>query len=386
MAVLSPGCDESGSSFSPQGEPSASESMDGDVPEAVEQPKEQPTPPPPGPSADPFEAKLEEVRRLQAQGEFRSAQILVRIMRASFSEHQRVEELAALELTLDTQRDLETRLREPLTNLGSEDVETVRMARSTLRQAGKPGWPLLRKLGRQDTGRAGVEAVLLLADLGDPSAGPMLLDRYRDAWAGDETAEAQAMVSALRKTADEAEPALIAECHRFFRASPHDALADVLLAVWLSRVEQDEARYNILASDPNGFTVLREYVTQRLASDEPDALAWAGPPAAGLGLTRPGLRADFYQGVNFDKRVTERLVTRPHIANGKYPLKRSENVSVKWTGRITIIRSGRYSFYPKADDGQRIMVNGEKLIDDWTMHAPEERAGSIELASRPQVR
>lgn len=54
----------------------------------------------------------------------------------------------------------------------------------------------------------------------------------------------------------------------------------------------------------------------------------------------------------------------------------TDNFSVRWTGHIVPPQSGNYEFYTYADDGTRLWVDGVQLIDDWSDHAPVERAGS----------
>ena len=57
----------------------------------------------------------------------------------------------------------------------------------------------------------------------------------------------------------------------------------------------------------------------------------------------------------------------------------SDNFSVRWTGQVRPQYSETYTFYTQADDGTRLWVNGELLIDDWTNHAVREKQGQITL-------
>ena len=62
-----------------------------------------------------------------------------------------------------------------------------------------------------------------------------------------------------------------------------------------------------------------------------------------------------------------------------------QNYSLRWSGRLTPKYSATYTFYTLTDDGARLWVNGKKLIDDWTSHAPLENSGRIELAAGKPV-
>jgi len=61
------------------------------------------------------------------------------------------------------------------------------------------------------------------------------------------------------------------------------------------------------------------------------------------------------------------------------PIKRDENISARWTGKIRIDQAGAYTFMPTSDDGQRVMINGQMIVDDWVHHGPEERKGEVLL-------
>jgi uncharacterized protein (DUF1800 family) len=49
---------------------------------------------------------------------------------------------------------------------------------------------------------------------------------------------------------------------------------------------------------------------------------------------------------------------------------RSDNYSVRWTGSIAAPVTGNFTFSTLSDDGVRLWVNGEKVIDNWTPHSP----------------
>lgn len=59
--------------------------------------------------------------------------------------------------------------------------------------------------------------------------------------------------------------------------------------------------------------------------------------------------------------------------------------SLRWSGKITAPFSEKYTFYTVTDDGARLWINGAKLIDDWTSHAPTENSGSIDLKAGEMV-
>jgi hypothetical protein len=52
---------------------------------------------------------------------------------------------------------------------------------------------------------------------------------------------------------------------------------------------------------------------------------------------------------------------------------------VKWKGEILIDAAGVWNFYTVSNDGVRLYVDGQLVINDWTQHAAKEDAGSVAL-------
>jgi hypothetical protein len=52
---------------------------------------------------------------------------------------------------------------------------------------------------------------------------------------------------------------------------------------------------------------------------------------------------------------------------------------VKWSGEILIDAAGVWNFYTVSNDGVRLYVDGQLVINDWTQHAAKEDAGSVSL-------
>ncbi|MCP3903959.1 MAG: hypothetical protein GY715_10030, partial [Planctomycetes bacterium] len=64
------------------------------------------------------------------------------------------------------------------------------------------------------------------------------------------------------------------------------------------------------------------------------------------------------------------------------PIVPNEDFSVRWTGAITTpTAAGTYTFYTITDDGLRLWVNDQLLIDEWHAQSPTEHSGAIALAA-----
>ena len=57
----------------------------------------------------------------------------------------------------------------------------------------------------------------------------------------------------------------------------------------------------------------------------------------------------------------------------------TDTFSVRWTGQVETMYSEEYTFYTTADDGVRLWVNDQLIIDDWRTHPAEEKSGTISL-------
>jgi hypothetical protein len=58
-----------------------------------------------------------------------------------------------------------------------------------------------------------------------------------------------------------------------------------------------------------------------------------------------------------------------------------DTFTVRWTGLVQPLYSQTYTFYTATDDGVRLWVNGQKLIDKWVDQGGTEWSGTIALAA-----
>jgi PA14 domain len=99
-------------------------------------------------------------------------------------------------------------------------------------------------------------------------------------------------------------------------------------------------------------------------------------------LQGDGLQAEYYNGVNFDTLQLKRVDASVNFDWGTSapdPTVNAEQFSVRWTGQIQPEYSEPYTFYTHTDDGVRLWVNGQQLVNNWTNQAPTEQQGSITL-------
>ena len=61
------------------------------------------------------------------------------------------------------------------------------------------------------------------------------------------------------------------------------------------------------------------------------------------------------------------------------------HISARWTGTLTAPIDGEYALGVRGDDGFRLFVGDQKVVDDWTIHAPEARSYMVTLKAGQAV-
>lgn len=95
-----------------------------------------------------------------------------------------------------------------------------------------------------------------------------------------------------------------------------------------------------------------------------------------------GLIGTYFSGTNFNTMITTHTDYGIDFnwAQGSPAQKvPADQFSVRWTGQVEIPRSGQYTFYTRSDDGVRLWVNNQLLINNWTDHSAREDRGTIML-------
>jgi len=103
----------------------------------------------------------------------------------------------------------------------------------------------------------------------------------------------------------------------------------------------------------------------------------APPPPASNGFT-----AEYYGGIDFANLI--RTQTDPSI-DFMWSSPAPEEFSVIWTGFLEPLYSEDYTFRTLTDDGVRLWVDGQLLIDHWEDHSPAWDSGTIALTAGQRV-
>jgi uncharacterized repeat protein (TIGR03806 family) len=95
-----------------------------------------------------------------------------------------------------------------------------------------------------------------------------------------------------------------------------------------------------------------------------------------------GLLAQYYNNIDFtDPRLTrvDPAVDFDWGTGSPDSSIGADSFSVRWTGQVEALRSEAYTFYTVSDDGIRLSIDGQLIIDNWTDHPPTENSGVIAL-------
>ncbi|MBN2536103.1 MAG: hypothetical protein JXB88_24695 [Spirochaetales bacterium] len=97
-----------------------------------------------------------------------------------------------------------------------------------------------------------------------------------------------------------------------------------------------------------------------------------------------GLLGEYYTGMNFDTLVLTRVDPAIDFDWGTGSPDSSipqDNFSIRWSGEIEPAYSETYTFYDYTDDGCRLTISGQTVIEEWTSEAPVEYTGTINLTA-----
>jgi outer membrane protein OmpA-like peptidoglycan-associated protein len=102
----------------------------------------------------------------------------------------------------------------------------------------------------------------------------------------------------------------------------------------------------------------------------------------GAAQAQPGLKGDYYVGTNFERKVVTRVdpaISFNWLDRSPAPGLPHSYYSVRWTGKLLAPATGEYYFYAKVDDGIRIWVGNQKVMDSWQLNDSKSFTGNIVL-------
>ncbi|KPU55474.1 putative baseplate assembly protein [Pseudomonas fluorescens] len=96
--------------------------------------------------------------------------------------------------------------------------------------------------------------------------------------------------------------------------------------------------------------------------------------------TGSGLYGEYFEGIDFKTRKLSRTDATVDFDWGSAspdPTLSVDTFSVRWSGWLQIPESGNYSFFVKADDGVRLWLGGQLLVNEWRDQGATEFSATL---------
>jgi hypothetical protein len=114
----------------------------------------------------------------------------------------------------------------------------------------------------------------------------------------------------------------------------------------------------------------------------PGQSAYGIVPQTQLFVPGDGLAATYFDNSNLSGSSVSRVDSTVNFnwgAGSPDAAIGPDTFSARWTGQVQAIESGTYTFRTYTDDGVRLWVNGQEIINNWTDHGPVHDSGTITL-------
>jgi len=129
--------------------------------------------------------------------------------------------------------------------------------------------------------------------------------------------------------------------------------------------------------------------TMQLLWRKPGASTSEAVPMSALSRDGAGLIGQYFTG---EALAGTPLLTRAEAVNFNWgggspgPGVPTDHFSARWTGTVQAEAAGSYVLQTVSDDGVRLWINGQLVIDNWTLHGPTtDTAAAITLAAGQRV-
>ncbi|MCD8534135.1 MAG: putative Ig domain-containing protein [Verrucomicrobia bacterium] len=166
---------------------------------------------------------------------------------------------------------------------------------------------------------------------------------------------------------------------------------------WTKFPEQKSAPVSLVAGKPYFIEALHK----EGGGLDNVAVAWEAPLqslaviegryfiAPDVNFGRAGLFGQYFEGLAFNNPKFTRgdEVINFNWGTGSPDPSRlaADKFSARWTGFLVPEFSETYTFYTTSDDGVRLWIGDQLVINNWTDHAPIENAGTINLTANKPV-
>jgi hypothetical protein len=271
-------------------------------------------------------------------------------------------------------------LARAMADLSSSNAVVLRAARERLEAASEIGKLFLNEGMKPGSGDRAARAIETLIATRDPQVASGLLTRLKTE---KDAATQERLTVALCELAGVIPPDLFPEVYRAAcapGAGEMNPYVAILCAALLSRQGQADA-FNALVKDAQGHQTLTRHVQNALASTSDEVVRRACLRGAPIAPVMPGLLGQYCAGQAFINPVLVTVDPQINVNNRefRFPDKRQDDISVRWTGFLTIAEPGVYTFIVNAQGGADVWVDDQVVAQslDWA----ENRKDAVRLAA-----
>lgn len=158
--------------------------------------------------------------------------------------------------------------------------------------------------------------------------------------------------------------------------APGETTKSIVVPLTDDLVDEFSETFNLAVDQSVGGATVNQPRTATITIVDND-----GPPDPGNGN---GWLAAYYNDRDFTDLVFERTdgVIDANWGNGSPSSSiGNDTFSIRWTGKIEPLYSETYTFRTTFDDGERLWVNNQLIIDQWADQPATEYAGTIALVA-----
>ena len=168
-------------------------------------------------------------------------------------------------------------------------------------------------------------------------------------------------------------------------------------AAWMIADNDGARAFQVAKRDKNNLrhalmavnTIVDDQLRQRLYNHvRPLAIGSSSNANAESQLEEPGVQVDYFELVPKNVAIETLAALKPKnsgVASGiriDVPqLGRRDEFALRFTGNLQVDRPGKYSFFTNSDDGSRLYINGQQVVENDGAHGMREVGGQIDLTA-----
>lgn len=274
-------------------------------------------------------------------------------------------------------------VRFAIEQLTSDDIGTVMRVEQQIKNAGRLGHIMLAQGIRTMPEDQAAKAAQLLGEQDATIGASSIIDRLTKN-PPEKPENAKLIAKALTRLAGSLPAEDVSKLAESLGDDPNferRAFVAALGQVVRVQLDGDASRLNELAGQDDLDQKLSEYVALawQQGGENPDLREWAAGVGAQFNVRVPGVHGRYYAGGElfgdalFERRDSElrfdgleAFALPDDLTLGAF--------SASYEGAIKIDKAGEYAFIVWSDDGQRLSINDELVIDKWSERTPPQVA------------